>query len=108
MADAVSYGKSLSMLLQGIRTGALEETLRADLVRVRRYARSKPLTLEFIDGTLLVDGEPVDALGWGLKPLVETMQLHEIARITILEGAVPKELLQLAVLLSRPRANHDE
>ena len=108
MADAVSYGKSLSTLLQGIRTGASEETLRADLVRVRRYARSKPLTLEFIDGTLLIDGEPVDALGWGLTPLVETMQLHEISRIMILEGAVPKELLQLAVLLSRPRINHDE
>ncbi|MEP6765603.1 MAG: HEAT repeat domain-containing protein [Gemmatimonadaceae bacterium] len=108
MADAVSYCKSLTMLLEGIRTGAPEETLRADLVRVRRYARSKPLMLEFKDGTLFIDGEPVDALGWGLKPLVETMPLHDIARITILEGAVPKELLQLAILLSRPRANLDE
>ncbi len=108
MADAVSYGKSLTMLVQGIKTGAPEETLRADLVRVRRYARSKPLMLELNDGTLLVDNEPVDALGWGLKPLVEAMQLHDIQRITILEGAVPKELLQLAVLLSRARANMEQ
>ncbi|MDQ6611646.1 MAG: HEAT repeat domain-containing protein [Gemmatimonadota bacterium] len=108
MADAVSYGKSLTMLLQGIKTGAPEEALRADLVRVRRYARSMPLMLELNDGTLLVDGEPVDALGWGLKPLVEAMQLHDIARITILEGAVPKELLQLAVLLARARNNAHE
>ena len=109
MADAVSYGKALTMLLQGLKTGAPEDSLRADLVRVRRYARAQPLMMELTDDTLLVDGEAVDALGWGLKPLAEAMQLHDIARITILEGAIPKELLQLAVLLSRgaPKSEED-
>lgn len=104
MDAGVAYGRCLTTLLSGLKTGAPQDALRADLVRVRRYARSEALTLELTDGTLLVNSGPVDAQALGLKPLVEAMQAHRISQITILEGAVPKELLQLAVLLSHPPA----
>ena len=108
MAEGVAYGRCLSTLLQGLKTGAPDTALRADLVRVRRYARSEALALEYSDGTLVVDSVPVDAQASGLKLLAEAMHAHNIVQIMILEGAVPKELLQLAVLLSRPPADADD
>jgi HEAT repeat protein len=102
MDEGVAYGRCLTTLLLGLKTGAPQDALRADLVRVRRYARSEALTLGVSEGTVLVNGVPVDAQASGLKPLMEAMGLHRISEITILEGAVPKELLQLAVLLSHP------
>jgi HEAT repeat protein len=105
MAEGVAYGRCLTTLLLGLKTGAPEDALRADLVRVRRYARSEALSLEISDGTLLVNGGPVDAQASGLKPLTEAMGAHNVAQIMILEGAVPKELLQLAVLLGRTPAS---
>ena len=107
MAEGVAYGRCLTTLLLGLKTGAPEDALRADLVRVRRYARSEALSLELSEGTLLIDGGPVDAQASGLKPLTEAMNAHNVAQIMILEGAVPKELLQLAVLLSRAPASTD-
>src|SRR4051812_21509166 len=104
MDEGVAYGRCLTTLLLGLKTGAPQDALRSDLVRVRGYARSEALFLELSEGTLMVNDEPVDAQASGLKPLVESMQGHGVSQITILEGAVPKELLQLAVLLSKSPA----
>ena len=103
MREAVAYGKSLGQLLEALKTGAPEASLKADLVRVRSHARSHALEVDLSeDGMFLMDGSPTDSNIWELRPVIDAMRRHGIGRITVLEGAVPKELLHLAVLLSKP------
>ena len=103
MGEAVEYAKSLGQLLEALKTGAPEASLRADLVRVRSHARTQALEVDLVeDGTFLIDGLPTESNRFDLRPVVEGMRRHGIGRVTVLEGAVPKELLHLAVLLSKP------
>lgn len=103
MGEALAYARSLAQLLEAIRTGAPEARLKSELVGVRSHARSQALEMDMDeDGTMRLDGAPIDSNQWDLRPLVEAMRRHDIGRVTVLEGAVPKELLHAAVLLSRP------
>lgn len=110
MDDGVAYARSLAKLLDALRTGAPDASLKAELVRVRSFARSQAIDL-FLgeDGTLLLDNTPTDSVLWELRLLSDAMERHGIGRITVLEGAVPKELLHLAVLLARsaPQSEND-
>ncbi|MEO7998377.1 MAG: hypothetical protein ABI852_13085, partial [Gemmatimonadaceae bacterium] len=102
MGEPVAYARSLAKLLDTLKTGAPEESLKADLVKVRSYARSQAIELELgDDATLRLDGAPTDSTLWELRSLINGMRDHKIGRVTVLEGAVPKELLQLAVLLTK-------
>ncbi|MBC8087171.1 MAG: HEAT repeat domain-containing protein [Phycisphaerae bacterium] len=102
MSDARGYAKALAQLLEELKTEAAESVLRDDLVRVRGYARAQSLAVELtVDHTFLLDGINTDSTLWELRSLVDSMRNHNIARITVLKGAVPKELLQLAILLSK-------
>lgn len=108
MGESVAYARSLVKLLEALKTGAPEASLKADLVRVRSYARSQAIELELTDdGTLLLDSSPTDSNLWELRQLVDCMRAHKIGRVTVLEGAVPKELLHLAVLLSKAAPSSD-
>ena len=55
---------------------------------------------------------PVGALGAWQAELAEWPQLamsaHRVAQITISAGALPRELLKLAMLLVRPRATESD
>jgi len=103
MGEAVAYARSLAKLLEALKSTAPDTSLKTELVRVRSYARSQALELELReDGTLLLEGAPTDSMMWELRTIVEAMRVHDIARITVLEDAVPKALLQLAVLLAKP------
>ncbi|MEP6831827.1 MAG: HEAT repeat domain-containing protein [Gemmatimonas sp.] len=103
MGVGLAYAKSLGQLLEAIKTGAPDASLKAELVRVRSHARSQALEVQLSeDGTLLMDGSPTDSNLWELRPIIDAMRRHNVGRVTVLEGAVPKELLHLAVLLSRP------
>lgn len=103
MGDAVAYARSLAKLLEALKTQAQDDSIKNELVRVRGFARSDALSLELADeGPLLVDGRPVDSMNWELRTLIEAMAAHGIGRITVLEDAVPKELLQLGLLLTKP------
>lgn len=100
MSEVRTYAKSLAQLLEAVKTSAV--SLREDLVRVRGHARTESLIVELtVDGPLLLDGIHTDSKLWEIRSLVDAMRRHSIERITILKGAVPKELLQLAVLLSK-------
>ncbi|MBC8086415.1 MAG: HEAT repeat domain-containing protein [Phycisphaerae bacterium] len=104
MVEAVAYARSLAKLLDALKTNAQDTSLKTELVRVRSHARSQALELELREAeTLLVEGAPTDSMMWELRTLVDAMRDHDIARITVLEDAVPKELLQLAVLLAKPK-----
>jgi len=103
MGEAVAYARSLGQLLEALRRGAPEASLKADLVRVRSHARSQALEVDLADdGSFLMDGSPTDSNRSELRPVIDAMRRHGIGRVTVLEGAVPKELLHLAVLLSKP------
>lgn len=102
MSESVAYARSLAKLLEALKSGAPETSLKADLVRVRSHARSQALELVLTeDGTLMLDGVPTDSNLWELRTVVQSMRDHRIGRVTVLEGAVPKELLHLGVLLSK-------
>ena len=103
MGEAVAYARSLGQLLEALKTGAPEASLKTDLVRVRSHARSQALEMDLAeDGTFRLDGSPTDSNRSDLRPVIDAMRRHGIGRVTVLEGAVPKELLHLAVLLSNP------
>lgn len=102
MSEARTYAKSLAQLLDSVKAGVADVSLREDLVRVRGHARSQSLIVELTaDGPLLLNGLHIDSKLWDVRSLVDAMRHHNIERITVLKGAVPKELLQLAVLLSK-------
>lgn len=104
MGDAVGYARSLAKLLEALRAQAQDDSIKNELVRVRSHARSDALSLELADdGPLMVDGKPADSMNWELRALVDAMSAHGIGRITLLEDAVPKELLHLGLLLVKPK-----
>ena len=110
MGEAVAYARSLGQLLEALKTRAPEASLKANLVRVRSHARSQALELDLAeDGTFRMDASPTDSNRFELRPVIDAMRRHGIGRVTVLEGAVPKELLHLAVLLSKsaPASEND-
>lgn len=101
MEESVLYAKSLSMLVQEVRAQANPDALKSLLIRTRGYSRAAGLQVEIREGTLLLDGKQTSTIYGGFDALIEAMNGHGVARITITEGASPKELLQLAILLSK-------
>lgn len=101
MAQSLVYAKSLALLLEEVQTSADTTILRSSLLRVRRFSRSHALVLELVDNRLVVDGErlakPVDQL----QRLMLAMMSHGIGRISVTAGALPRELLKLAMALAR-------
>ena len=104
MEESVLYAKSLSMLVQEVRAQANPDALKSLLIRARGYSRAAGLQVEIREGTLLLDGKQTNTVYGGFDALIEAMNAHQVARIVITEGASPKELLQLAILLSRKPA----
>lgn len=101
MEESVLYAKSLSMLVQEVRAQASSDALKSLLIRTRGYSRSAGLQVEIREGTLLLDGRQTSTVYGGFDALIEAMRDHGVARITLTEGASPKELLQLSVLLAK-------
>lgn len=108
MEAAVNFAKALSMLVQDIRGQQDPDALRLLLIQAREHSRSRGLRLELRDGFLLLDGCHATQPSGGLEVLYEAMHAHDVGRITIAESASPRELLQLAVLLSHPPKGQDE
>jgi hypothetical protein len=101
--NALLYAKSFSLLLEEVQSSSDTTMVRSGLLRVRRFSRSHGLTVEMVNGQLTVDSitllRPLPAL----QRLATAMQLHRVSRITLSAGAIPRELLELAILLTRKR-----
>ncbi len=108
MEESVLYAKSLSMLIQEIKAQASAEALKSLLIRARGYSRAAGLCIEIRNSDLHIDGRSVNTSNGGFEALTEAMRDHGVARITITEGASPKELLQISVLLGRKPASPGE
>ena len=97
------FAKSLALLLEEVQSASDMTMVRSGLLRVRRFARSQALALEWSGGRLSVDGvrlvRPVPAL----QRLTHAMETHNVAQLNISAGAAPRELLKLAQLLVRPQ-----
>ena len=102
MSQSILYAKSLSLLLEEVQSAADLTLVRSGLLRVRRFSRSHDLRLELIDGTLAINGIRLARPLAGLQRLITAMTAHGVAQINVNAGAVPRELLKLAMLLSRP------
>ena len=104
MEHALLFAKSFALLLEEVQSASDMTMVRSGLLRVRRFSRSYGLTLELSDERLAVNGlqlpKPVPAL----QRLSLAMQHHGVARLTLGAGAVPRELLKLAMILANPRA----
>jgi len=103
MNHSVLYAKSLALLLEEVASATDLTMVRSSLLRVRRFSRSHGLVLEWSAQQLTLNGEKLPRPIPALSPLSEAMTLHDVAQINLEAGAVPRELLKLAMLLVRPR-----
>jgi len=97
------FAKSVALLLEEVQSAADMTMVRSGLLRVRRFARSQGLTLELSEGRLIVDGVTPEKPEPALQRIVLGMTTHEVSKIILSSGAVPRELLKLAMLLVRPK-----
>jgi HEAT repeat protein len=104
METSLLFAKSLSLLLEEVQSASDLTMVRSGLLRVRRFARSHALTLEMAEGRLAVNGVKLQRPVPALQRLMVAMTAHGVAQITLNAGAVPRELLKLAMLLARKRA----
>lgn len=107
MHQSLLYAKSLSLLLDEVRSSSDMTIVRSSLLRVRRFSRSHALTLEWAEGRLAIDGVRPPGQITALQPLIHAMSTHGVARLTLGAGAVARELLTLAMLLVRPPAGEE-
>ena len=107
-AHALLYAKSFSLLLEEVQASSDATMVRSGLLRVRRFSRSHGLTMELVDGRLSVDSisllRPLPAL----QRLATAMQTHRVSKITLSAGAVPRELLDVAILLTKRRQSDSD
>ena len=103
MPLSVLFAKSIATLLEEVQSAADMTMVRSGLLRVRRFSRSHGLTLELSEGSLIVNGEKPQKPDLALRRLVLAMTTHEVGRIILNPGAVPRELLKLAMVLVRPK-----
>ena len=104
MDQALLFAKSFALLLEEVQSASDMTMVRSGLLRVRRFSRSHGLTLELFDDQLAVNGIRLHKPLPALLPISRTMRTHRVAQITFDTGAVPRELLKLAMLLTSPRA----
>jgi HEAT repeat protein len=104
MQHALLYAKSFALLLEEVQSASDMTMVRSSLLRVRRFSRSHGLTLALADEKLSVNGLQLPKPIAALHRLSLTMQHHGVAKLTLSAGAVPRELLKLAVMLSSPRS----
>ncbi len=108
MPHALLYAKSLALLLEEVQSGADLTMVRSGLLRVRRFSRSHGVSIELSDGRLTVGDTKLTRPIPGLQRLLLAMSAHRVAQINISAGALPRELLKLAMLLVRPRTTDSE
>ena len=105
MQHSLLYAKSIALLLEEVQSPSDLTMVRSGLLRVRRFSRSLGLTLEIADDRLVVDSvrqqRPIPAL----QRLTLAMVAHGVARINISAGAMPSELLKVAIMLAKKRAS---
>ncbi len=101
MPHSLLFAKSLSLLLEEVQTAADLTMVRSGLLRVRRFSRSHGLTLEMSEGRLSVNEVRLTRPLPGVQQLMSAMTVHGVAQINLSAGAVPRELLKLAMLLAR-------
>ncbi len=104
MPHALLYAKSLSLLLDEVQSGEDMTMIRSGLLRVHRFSRSHGLSIALADGLLTVDNTKLTRPIVGLQRLQLSMSAHRVSKININAGALPRELLTLAMILVRPRA----
>lgn len=107
MSQSLLFVKSLSLLLEEVQTVSDLTTVRSALMRVRRFSRSFSLILELDDGRLSVNGITLHKPVPTLQPLLKAMTRHGVAQINLNAGAVPRELLKLAMMLARVPTSDD-
>ena len=103
MPHSILFAKSIATLLEEVQSAADMTMVRSGLLRVRRFSRSHGLTLELSEGSLIVNGEKPQKPDQALQRIVLAMTTHEVGRIILNPGAVPRELLKLAMVLVRPK-----
>lgn len=104
MQHALLFAKSFALLLEEVQSASDMMMVRSGLLRVRRFSRSHGLTLALADDKLSVNGLQLPKPLPALHRLLLAMQHHGVAKLTLNAGAVPRELLKLAVMLSNPRS----
>ncbi|MES3036241.1 MAG: HEAT repeat domain-containing protein [Gemmatimonadota bacterium] len=108
MHHSLLYAKSLSLLLEEVQSSDDLTMVRSSLLRVRRFSRSHALALEWSDGRLTINGLKLTRQVSSLMRLTTALQAHGVARLSLGAGAVPRELLTLAMLLARAPAADSE
>lgn len=108
MPHALLYAKSLSLLLEEVQSGEDMTMVRSGLLRVHRFSRSHGVRISLADARLTIDDTKLTRPISGLQRLQLAMSAHGVAQISISAGALPRELLQLAMLLVRPRATEKD
>ncbi len=108
MQQSLLYAKSLALLMEELDSGKDLTMVRSGLLRLRRFSRSHGLVLEWDDARLSIDGVTLPRPVPALERLTTAMTTHSVARIIIESGAVPRELLMLAMLLVRTRAKDSQ
>ncbi len=103
MNHSLLYTKSLALLLEEVASVKDLTTVRSGLMRVRRFSRSHGLVLQWSEGRLSLNEEKLPRPIPALARLTAAMTLHGVAQINLEAGAVPRELLKLAMLLVRKR-----
>ncbi len=101
MPQSLLFAKSLSLLLEEVQTVSDLTVVRSALLRVRRFSRSYSLTLALNEGRLAVNGVAMPKPVPTLQRLMTAMTVHGVAQINLNAGAVPRELLKLAMMLAR-------
>ncbi|MDZ7632710.1 MAG: HEAT repeat domain-containing protein [Gemmatimonadaceae bacterium] len=101
MPHELLYAKSLSLLLEEVESASDLTMVRSGLLRVRRFSRSHGLTVSLTDGRLIVHDMKLSRPVPALNRLTTAMTMHGVGQITLNAGAVPRELLKLAMLLVR-------
>ncbi len=108
MQHSLLYAKSLSLLLEEVQSSSDLTAVRSSLLRVRRFSRSHGLSLELTESRLTVDGERLQRPVPALHRLTMAMSVNGVRQIDVSAGAVPQELLKLALQLARKRSNDGE
>lgn len=101
MSQSLPYAKSLAVLLEEVASAKDLTIIRSGLLRLRRFSRSHGLALEWTDQRLSLNGQKLLRPVPALSRLTAAMTTHSVAQINIAAGAVPRELLKLAMLLAR-------
>ena len=101
MEQALLFAKSFALLLEEVQSASDMTMVRSGLLRVRRFSRSQGLTLELADDQLAVNGLRMHKPLPALMPLSLAMRTHGVAQLTFDAGALPRELLKIAMLLAR-------